>query len=178
MGIMRIEHSAISVADLAASRRFYEGLGLTGDERTPNRGPTQVALDGLDGVEVDIRAMNPTDAPPHIELLGYRRPVGRRHQPFAATMSRRRASLLDLRCPIAGPRRASPPTHPMRSIANRYCVAAMNKRRPSCPPKVQLDATAGVGMKPSLRRSGDQMCTPSAAVVQTQPRASTANPSG
>jgi len=83
-GIMRIDHTAISVADLATSRRFYEGLGLTGGERTLNRGPTQVALDGLDGVEVEILAMNPTDVPPHLELLGYRHPVGRSHQPFAA----------------------------------------------------------------------------------------------
>jgi catechol 2,3-dioxygenase-like lactoylglutathione lyase family enzyme len=83
-GIMRIGHSAISVADLATSRRFYEGLNLTQGERTLNQGPTQVALDGLDGVQVDVLAMNPTDAPPHLELLGYRHPVGRLHEPFAA----------------------------------------------------------------------------------------------
>ena len=59
----------------------------------------------------------------------------------------------------------------MRSIASRYCVAAMNNRRPSAPPKVQFETTAGVGTKPSLRRSADQICTPSAALVHTQPRA-------
>ena len=83
-GIMGIDHSAISVTDIATSRRFYEGLGLTQGKRTLNRGPTQVALDGLDGVEVDVLAMNPTGAPPHLELLGYRHPVGRSHEPFAA----------------------------------------------------------------------------------------------
>jgi len=83
-GIMGIDHSAISVTDIATSRRFYEGLGLTQGKRTLNRGPTQIALDGLDAVEVEILAMNPTDAPPHIELLGYRHPVGRSHELFAA----------------------------------------------------------------------------------------------
>ncbi len=83
-GIMGIDHSAISVADIARSRQFYEGLGLTQGKLTLNRGPTQVALDGLDGVEVDVLAMNPTDAPPHVEMLGYRHPVGRLHEAFAA----------------------------------------------------------------------------------------------
>ncbi|HLJ20126.1 MAG TPA: VOC family protein, partial [Stellaceae bacterium] len=47
-GMMGIDHSAISIGDLAASRRFYETHGLAEGKRTLNRGPAQVALDGLD----------------------------------------------------------------------------------------------------------------------------------
>ena len=60
-GIMGIDHSAISVSDVAASRRFYARHGLSEASATVNRGPTQDALDGLDGVEVDVVPMNPTD---------------------------------------------------------------------------------------------------------------------
>ena len=83
-GIMGIDHTAISVGDVAVSRSFYEEHGLTQGKRTINQGPTQVALDGLDGVEVEVLPMNPTEPPPHVELLGYRLPIGRRHEPLAA----------------------------------------------------------------------------------------------
>lgn len=75
-GIMGIDHSAISVGDLAASRRFYAQHGLVEGEPMLNQGPTQVALDGIDGVVVDIVPMVPATAPPHIELLGYRDRAG------------------------------------------------------------------------------------------------------
>lgn len=83
-GIMGIDHSAISVSDIAASRRFYGRHGLTEGEATLNCGPTQAALDGLDRVEVDVMSMIPIDSTPHLELLAYRRPVGRPHSPVAA----------------------------------------------------------------------------------------------
>jgi catechol 2,3-dioxygenase-like lactoylglutathione lyase family enzyme len=82
-GIMGIDHSAISVSDVAASRRFYARHGLSEAGATVNHGPTQDALDGLDGVEVDVVPMNPTDRPPHVEMLGYRHPVGRALRPPA-----------------------------------------------------------------------------------------------
>ena len=82
-GIMGIDHSAISVSDVAASRRFYADRGLSEAERTVNQGPAQDALDGLDGVEVDVVPMNPANKPPHVELLGYRHPVGRALGPLA-----------------------------------------------------------------------------------------------
>jgi catechol 2,3-dioxygenase-like lactoylglutathione lyase family enzyme len=71
-GIMGIDHSAIAVGDLAASRRFYAQHGLAEGAPMLNEGPTQVALDGIDGVVVDIVPVLPAQAPPHIELLGYR----------------------------------------------------------------------------------------------------------
>jgi len=49
-----------------------------------NHGPTQVALDGVDGVEVDVVPMSPADEPPHVEMLGYRSPVGRAFSPLSS----------------------------------------------------------------------------------------------
>jgi catechol 2,3-dioxygenase-like lactoylglutathione lyase family enzyme len=72
-----IDHSAISVKDVAVSRRFYAHQGLNKEDATVNHGPTQDALDGLDDVEVEVVPMSPTVTPPHVEMLGYRHPVGR-----------------------------------------------------------------------------------------------------
>ena len=71
-----IDHSAISVADADASRGFYEKLGLTVGRPTLNQGPTQVALDGLAEVCVDVVPMLPQAGTPHLELLRYRSPAG------------------------------------------------------------------------------------------------------
>ena len=76
-GITGIDHSAISVSDVAVSRRFYARHGLSEAGATVNRGPAQDALDGLDGVDVDVVPMNPEGTPPHVEMLGYRHPAGR-----------------------------------------------------------------------------------------------------
>lgn len=76
-GIMGIDHSAISVSDVEASKAFYRVHALREAGATVNHGPTQGMLDGLDGVEVDVVSMKPSHEPPHLELLGYRRPVGR-----------------------------------------------------------------------------------------------------
>ena len=81
-GVMGIDHSAISVGDVAASRRFYAHHGLSGAGATVNDGPTQDALDGLDGVRVNVVPMNPAWEPPHVELLGYRHPSGRTMRPL------------------------------------------------------------------------------------------------
>ncbi len=77
IGLLGIDHSAVSVCDVAASRRFYESLGLSVRGPTLNRGPTQAALDGLPDPEVDVIPMLPQRDTPHVELLGYRRPAGR-----------------------------------------------------------------------------------------------------
>lgn len=75
--VLGIDHSAISVADAGVSRRFYEALGLWADRPTLNHGPTQAALDGLPDVRVDVVPMSPEIGTPHLELLGYRNPIGR-----------------------------------------------------------------------------------------------------
>ncbi|HET9106944.1 MAG TPA: VOC family protein [Steroidobacteraceae bacterium] len=72
--LLGIDHSAISVSDIGASRRFYEALGLSVSDPTLNEGPTQMALDGLPEAEVDVVPMLPQQDTPHLELLGYRRP--------------------------------------------------------------------------------------------------------
>ena len=71
-----IDHSAISVADAAASAAFYQALGLATGERTLNEGPAQERLDDLPGVEVAVIPMNPPGGTSHLELLGYRTPRG------------------------------------------------------------------------------------------------------
>lgn len=76
-GILGVDHSAVSVADGAASRAFYGDRGLSKGDPTLNSGPTQVALDALQDVEVDVIPMRPSDEPPHVELLHYRRPVAK-----------------------------------------------------------------------------------------------------
>jgi len=72
-----IDHSAICVADAGVSRAFYEELGLTVGRPTLNEGPTQVALDGLAEVRVDVVPLWPQIGTPHLELLRYRSPPGR-----------------------------------------------------------------------------------------------------
>lgn len=83
-GLLGIDHSAISVSDVGASRRFYQELGLSVQGPTLNRGPTQMALDGLPQVEVDVVPMIPRRDTPHLELLAYRKPVGRTAGPLEA----------------------------------------------------------------------------------------------
>lgn len=75
--LLGIDHSAISVSDASAGRRFYEALGLSARGQTLNQGPTQMILDGLPEAEVDVVPMLPRQDTPHLELLGYRKPVGR-----------------------------------------------------------------------------------------------------
>lgn len=82
-GILGIDHTAISVGNVRTSRRFYEEHGLALGESTINQGPEQDALDGLDGVKVDVVPMNPAETPPHVELLGYRVPFARQNNSFA-----------------------------------------------------------------------------------------------
>jgi catechol 2,3-dioxygenase-like lactoylglutathione lyase family enzyme len=79
-----IDHSAISVTDVEAARAFYEALGLSTGRRTFNHGPSQAALDGLAGAQVDIVPLIPATATPHLELLGYRIPAARRAERLAA----------------------------------------------------------------------------------------------
>ena len=69
-----VDHTAVAVADLAASRAWYEARGFAETGRSLNTGPEQDRLDGLDGVAVDIVALAPPGAGPHLELLAYRTP--------------------------------------------------------------------------------------------------------
>lgn len=68
-----IDHTAISVSALDASRDFYvDVLGLAKAGQTHNRGVAQTRLDAVPDDEVDVLALNPENAPPHVELLAYR----------------------------------------------------------------------------------------------------------
>ena len=73
-----IDHSAIAVMDVERSLTFYrDHLGLRMAARQTNSGVEQDRLDGLAGAVVDVVALEPAQATPHVELLGYRAPAGR-----------------------------------------------------------------------------------------------------
>jgi catechol 2,3-dioxygenase-like lactoylglutathione lyase family enzyme len=67
-----IDHSAISVADDAASIEFYRGLGFRITGHSFNSGPEQERLDAVRHVQVEVTALEPQQATPHVELLCYR----------------------------------------------------------------------------------------------------------
>lgn len=67
-----IDHSAISVSDSARSIAFYAALGLRVASRSLNSGGEQARLDGIPAPEVEVTALAPPQATPHLELLCYR----------------------------------------------------------------------------------------------------------
>jgi len=79
--LLGIDHSAIGIADTAASCRFYrELLGLSAGGDGVNSGPEQDGLDGLAGTQVHITGHRcPTGA--GVECLDYREPTGGRPMP-------------------------------------------------------------------------------------------------
>jgi catechol 2,3-dioxygenase-like lactoylglutathione lyase family enzyme len=67
-----IDHSAIAVSDSARSVAFYEALGLRVAARSLNSGCEQARLDGVSDPHVEVTALAPHQATPHVELLCYR----------------------------------------------------------------------------------------------------------
>jgi catechol 2,3-dioxygenase-like lactoylglutathione lyase family enzyme len=66
-----IDHSAISVSSTAASVAFYEGLGLHRSAHSLNVGQEQALLDDVPDAVVEVTALSPSQATPHVELLCY-----------------------------------------------------------------------------------------------------------
>ena len=80
-----IDHTALSVGDGRRAGVFYEkALGLTPGAEQTNTGPKQEHLDDLPEVQVRVATLFTALPGPHLELLGYERPRGRR-QALAAT---------------------------------------------------------------------------------------------
>ena len=77
--LLGIDHSAIAVAETAASVAFYSGLGFAISGGSMNEGAEQDRLDGLDGVRAEVTALARDEQalPMHLELLCYRTPRGR-----------------------------------------------------------------------------------------------------
>jgi catechol 2,3-dioxygenase-like lactoylglutathione lyase family enzyme len=69
-----IDHSAIVVADTAASIAFYATLGLTKQSGSLNQGPEQAALDDLANPIVEVTRLGDAAGRLHLELLCYRAP--------------------------------------------------------------------------------------------------------
>ncbi|MCE4224956.1 VOC family protein [Methylobacterium sp. C25] len=81
--ILGIDHSAITVCDVARSIAFYGSLGLSVASRQVNRGAAQERMDDVDGAVVDVVALAfPHASGPHLELLHYRVP-GTHAEPVA-----------------------------------------------------------------------------------------------
>ena len=75
-----IDHSAISVDDAERSVEFFkQGFGLKLGERTLNQGVEQSRMDAVPDACVSVTPLQPSQTPPHVELLGYhvgsRRPI-------------------------------------------------------------------------------------------------------
>ncbi len=79
-----IDHTAIAVADTAASVHFYEQLGFAVSARSLNRGTEQARLDGLTDPIVEVTALGLPRPGPHLELLCYRTPPRRPAEPAAS----------------------------------------------------------------------------------------------
>jgi len=79
-----IDHSAISVSSTATSIEFYEGLGLDRSGGSLNVGREQALLDNVSNAVVEVTALTPAAATPHVELLCYRGDFDRRVQPQAS----------------------------------------------------------------------------------------------
>ena len=71
-GSARLDHSALSVVDVARSIAFYESLGLSVRARTLNSGIEQDRLDDVTDARVDVVSLGFGTTEPHLELLGYR----------------------------------------------------------------------------------------------------------
>ena len=71
-GCLGIDHSAVSVANTAATIAFYRRLGLSRSAATLNIGPEQATLDDVANAVVEVTALTPTQSTPHLELLCYR----------------------------------------------------------------------------------------------------------
>jgi catechol 2,3-dioxygenase-like lactoylglutathione lyase family enzyme len=72
----RIDHTAIVVADTAASVAFYARYGLAPQGGSLNSGPEQAALDGLDDPVVTVTRLAGKGAALALELLCYHQPKG------------------------------------------------------------------------------------------------------
>jgi len=70
-GCLGIDHSAIVVTDSVQSIAFYEALGLRVAGRSLNVGPEQQRLDAVKDAHVEVTALAPQYATPHLELLSY-----------------------------------------------------------------------------------------------------------
>lgn len=67
-----LDHTALAVSDPDRTARFFAELGLVEAEGSLNAGPEQERLDDVAGDRCRVVPLKPPEAPPHVELLGYR----------------------------------------------------------------------------------------------------------
>lgn len=102
-----IDHSAVAVRDTHTSIAFYTAHGLCLSSRSHNAGPEQDRLDGLAGAIVDVTALAPAGAVPHLELLRYRekakQPLSLRGNDIATTRLIFESDEISAACAIIDP---------------------------------------------------------------------------
>lgn len=109
-----IDHSAIVVADVDRSIAFYrDQLGFTVAARQLNTGPEQDRLDGQAGISVEVVALTPSRATPHLELLAYRHPKVRTAEALRPNDLAATRLVLEVSSLPAGAARLSDGTHAM-----------------------------------------------------------------
>jgi catechol 2,3-dioxygenase-like lactoylglutathione lyase family enzyme len=143
-----IDHSAICVSDSERSIVFYENLGLRTASRALNTGIEQEQLDAVIDAQVEVTALEPKLATPHVELLCYRSvrrggDVVLRSNDIAATRLVFEGDEPPLENPINSDALVDPDGHHLVILASNG----------SFPPKVTGDAgSLPVSSKPELPR--------------------------
>jgi catechol 2,3-dioxygenase-like lactoylglutathione lyase family enzyme len=75
MAVERMDHVGVVVEDLAAAAAFFAELGLEVEGEAAVAGPWVDAVNGLDGVQVDIVMMRTPDGHGRLELTRFRHPA-------------------------------------------------------------------------------------------------------
>jgi len=81
MAVKRLDHVSIVVDDLKAAIAFYTELGLALEGEMPIEGSWVDAVNGIEGVQVDISMMTAPDGAGRVELTRFRRPAVIRNEP-------------------------------------------------------------------------------------------------
>jgi catechol 2,3-dioxygenase-like lactoylglutathione lyase family enzyme len=72
--MLRFDHVAVVVDDLAAASAFFTALGMTLEGETPVEGSWVDRVNGLERVQVDIVMMQTPDGHGRLELTKFRHP--------------------------------------------------------------------------------------------------------
>lgn len=93
-----IDHTALAVTDTRRSIDFFRSsFGLMPASQTKNIGPEQSQLDAITGARVIVSTLQPVEATPHLELLGYE--TGRRRSSRTAASNDIDATYVVLQTP-------------------------------------------------------------------------------
>ena len=84
MTILRLDHTGAVVDDLDGAIAFFVELGMEIEGQMPLGGPTVDALNGLDGIQVDIAMLRTPDGHSRLELTRFHTPAVETGEPHPA----------------------------------------------------------------------------------------------